>query len=64
MPKVVGQDNSVYKRLTCKNCGAINEYTPNEVRVLYSGKDISGCMEITKGFNCAQCGLEVITEQY
>ena len=34
MPKVVGQDQSVYKRYTCKNCGAINEVAPNEVQVL------------------------------
>jgi transcription initiation factor IIE alpha subunit len=61
MPKVVAQDPAVTKRATCKKCGAINEYTPNEVRVLYKGRDISQCMCTTEGFNCAQCGAEVIT---
>lgn len=61
MPKVVGQDQSVVKRATCRDCGAVNEYLPNEVRILSQGKDISGCMSTTKGFNCAGCGKELIT---
>lgn len=61
MPIVVGQDPKIAKRITCRNCGAINEYTPNEVRVLHKGKDVTGCMEVTEGFNCAQCGHEVVT---
>ncbi len=64
MPRVVGQDQSVYKRFTCRHCGAVNEYLPNEVRILYQGRDISGCMEVTKGFNCANCSKEVFTESY
>lgn len=64
MPKVVGQDKRVTKEKTCKHCGAINEYLPNEVRVLYTGRDISGCSEGAKGFNCAGCGQEVITEAW
>lgn len=61
MPKVVGQDQTVYKRATCRKCGSINEYAPNEERELYKGRDISGCMCTTKGFNCGNCGQEVIT---
>lgn len=61
MPKVIGQDAAVTKRATCKQCGAINEYTQNEVRILYQGRDISQCMCTTKGFNCGKCGAEVIT---
>lgn len=61
MPKVTGQDPSVTKRATCKKCGAINEYTPNEVRILYSGRDISQTMSRTEGFNCANCSAEIIT---
>lgn len=64
MPKVVGQDQSVYKRITCRHCGAVNEYLPNEVRILYQGRDISGSMEVTKGFNCANCSKEIFTESY
>lgn len=61
MPKVIGQDQSVAKRITCRHCGAVNEYLPNEVRVLSRGRDISQTMCTTEGFNCAQCGKEVIT---
>lgn len=61
MPKVVGQDQTVYKRIACRKCGAINEYAPNEERELSKGRDISGSMCVTKGFNCANCGQEVIT---
>ena len=64
MPKVVGQDQSVYKRYTCKNCGAINEVTPNEIRNLYTGKDYSGCSAGSDGFNCGQCGKEVLTRSW
>lgn len=61
MPKVVGYDQTVYKRTTCQHCGAINEYTPNEL------KDIKGDYnheylfdyEVYKGFNCAGCGKEI-----
>lgn len=61
MPKIVGQDQSVVKQKTCKHCGAINEYLPKEERVLYTGRDISGCAEVDYGFTCAGCGENIIT---
>lgn len=61
MPRVIGQDAAIAKRVTCRNCGAINEYVPADERILYQGRDISQCMCTTKGFNCAGCGKEVIT---
>lgn len=61
MPKVIGQDKSVAKQATCRQCGAVNEYMPNEVRILSQGRDISQTMCTTKGFNCGQCGAEVVT---
>lgn len=61
MPTIVDQDKSIAKRATCKQCGSVNEYLPYEVRILYQGRDISGCMGVTKGFNCGRCGSEVIT---
>ena len=60
MPVVVGRDESVYKKLTCRHCGSINQYAPNEVRTLWSGKDYSGGSAVTEGFNCVNCGEEVI----
>lgn len=61
MPKIVGYDQAVMKRITCRNCGAINEYAPSDVRVLYKGRDISQTMCTTEGFNCGGCGKELIT---
>lgn len=61
MARIVGQDNSMAKRITCKNCGGVNEYMPGDVRILAQGRDISQCMCTTKGFNCAQCGQPVTT---
>ena len=62
MPVVVGRDESVYKKLTCRHCGSINQYTPNEVRTLREGRDYSysGVSDVAEGFNCAGCGKEVI----
>ena len=64
MPTVVGKDQTVYKRITCKHCGAINEYTPNEVRTLWERKDYSGGSDGAKGFNCAGCGTEIHTKRW
>lgn len=61
MPKVVGYDKTKFKKVTCRNCGAINQYAQNDVRVLSRGRDISQVMCITKGFNCAGCGKEIVT---
>ena len=64
MPVVVGKDESVYKKLTCRHCGSINQYTPNEVRTLREGRDYSGGSDGAEGFNCAGCGKEVIVRAW
>lgn len=64
MPVVVGRDESVYKRLTCPLCGAINQYAPNEVRTLREGRDYSGGSDGAEGFNCAGCGRELIVRAW
>ncbi|MNK14232.1 hypothetical protein D3C87_323310 [compost metagenome] len=64
MPKIVGQDTTAYKRITCRHCGAINEYTQNEVRLLWSGRDYGGGSDGARGFNCGQCGKEIHTERW
>ena len=57
MPVVVGRDESVYKKLTCRHCGSIN----HEVRTLWSGKDYSDGAE---GFYFVNCGEEVIVRAW
>lgn len=64
MIKVVGQDASAVKRTTCRNCGAINEYLPADVRELYRGRDLTGCGEGYDGFNCGQCQKEIHTREW
>lgn len=64
MVKIVGRDESVVKRITCRKCAAILEYTPSEVRNLYSGTDYSGGSDGADGFNCPNCGSEVYTRSW
>ena len=64
MVKVVGQDESQFKRITCKHCGAINEYLPIDVRPLWRGRDYSGGDDGGDGFNCGQCHKEIVTESW
>lgn len=64
MPRVINQDPAVLKRATCYSCGAVNEYAPREVRVLWSGKDYGGGPDGAKGFDCAGCGNHVILERW
>ena len=64
MAKVVGRDDSAVKRITHRNCAAMLEYTPSEIRVLWSGTDYSGGSDGAKGFTCPQCGEDVIVERW
>lgn len=42
MPVIVGKDEKAVKRITCKNCASINEYTQSEVRSISRGRDYGG----------------------
>ncbi len=52
MAKVVGFDNSVFKQFTCRECGAIVQYAPNEDK--YTDRTDEG-RKIT-GLTCPNCG--------
>ena len=41
MIKIVGQDYTVAKRVTCKNCGAILEYTKSDLRDAPEGIELT-----------------------
>ena len=56
-------DKSVVKQVICRNCGVKLEYTPADLKQL-TGRDISGCSEVTKYFICPNCAHEVITDQW
>ena len=64
MPKVVGKDDKYVKRITCRNCASIIEYTESEVRNLWSGTDYSGGSDGADGFECPQCGKEIHTKRW
>ena len=64
MVKIVGIDEKEVKRITCKCCARILEYTLSEVRILWEGKDYSGGPDGAKGFTCPGCGKDVITERW
>lgn len=51
MAKVIGYDESVYKKFTCTACGAIVQYAPNEDQ--FTDRTDEGCK--IKGLNCPGC---------
>lgn len=61
MPAVIGFADEVKKKATCRKCGAINEYVPNDVRIFIQGRDIRGAHCRIEGFNCANCSKEIVT---
>jgi hypothetical protein len=64
MVKVVGRDESKVKRITCKNCASILEYTKSEVVNLWAGTDYGGGPDGANGFKCPNCGSNVILERW
>jgi len=64
MAKVVGRDENAVKRVTCRNCASIVEYTQGEVRNLWSGTDYGGGPDGADGFPCPNCGKDVIVKRW
>lgn len=52
MAKVIGFDESIFKKFTCRHCGAIVQYAPNEE--LYTDRTDEGCK--IRGLHCPNCG--------
>ncbi len=63
MIKIVGQDNTVMKRVTCQNCGAILEYTKSDVKE-YHGTDYSGGPDGREWIDCPKCLKEIILRSW
>jgi transcription initiation factor IIE alpha subunit len=51
MAKVIGFDEAINKRFTCRECGAIVEYAPIEDK--NTDRTDEGC--IIKGLDCPNC---------
>lgn len=60
MPKVVGFDEKIKKRVTCKHCSAINEYLPIEVKT-NTYRDYGGGSDSYDEIKCANddCGKQI-----
>lgn len=59
MPKLIGTDESVAKRVTHRACGAILEYFENETRKAKVNHDYLGDYDIVKVITCPKCGEDV-----
>lgn len=51
MVKIIGRDEAVVKRVTCRECAAILEYTPSETKES-NGTDYSGGSAGTQWVDC------------
>ena len=54
----------VVKQTVCHKCGATLEYVPNDVILLWSGKDYSAGSDGAKGFKCPKCNENVIIKRW
>lgn len=61
MPTIVGKDNSVVKRVTCRNCSSVLEYTPAEEQRDYTS-DYTGSKDYYSYVLCPCCGKQVVTK--
>jgi RNase P subunit RPR2 len=56
--EIEGYDDSVKKRCTCKNCGAIIKYVKADIRT-YRGKDWGGFDSGNEWIKCPGCGEDI-----
>jgi hypothetical protein len=64
MATVVGVDETAKKRVTCRECASVVEYTPGEVHNLWSGTDIGGGPDGADGFKCPKCNTNIIIRRW
>lgn len=58
MVRVVGKEESAVKRITCRSCASILEYTRNEIN-RYIGRDYSGGPDGKEWIICPSCGSDI-----
>jgi hypothetical protein len=63
MAKVVGVDNTVAKRCTCKKCASIIEYLPIDILTEVS-KDYSGGRDVYSFITCPTCSNTVYVSKF
>ena len=55
MATVIGTDLSALKRVTCRNCASIVEYTPADTK-LVKVTDYTGSSDMECHLTCPKCG--------
>jgi hypothetical protein len=63
MAKVVGRDETAVKRVTCRQCAAIVEYTPHEVKAVH-GTDYGGGPDGQEWVDCPNCGKRAVIRSW
>ena len=63
MPKVIGFDDSVKKKVTCRHCSAIIEYVPNEVKEVH-GTDYGGGPDGMEWVDCPNCTKRAVIRSW
>jgi hypothetical protein len=56
MATIVGKDPGAVRRVTCKSCASIIEYTLSETREERVNHDYLGDSDIARVINCPGCG--------
>ena len=59
MVKIVGKDKKIAKQITCKNCAAILEYLPKDVKT--RSYSCMGETDVLSYIKCPDCKEEVVT---
>lgn len=59
MVKIVGRDESLVKRVTCKGCACILEYNLSEVTRIQD-YEYGGIINVTELLECPNCHHKVI----
>jgi len=63
MAKVVGKDNAAVKRVTCRECASIIEYTQHEVKSVH-GTDYGGGPDGMEWVDCPNCGKRAVIRSW
>lgn len=64
MVKVVGKDEKAIKRITCKNCASILEYTQSETKRGKFNVDWTGDGDDKDYIDCPTCNDRVVTSRF
>ena len=63
MIEIIGKDTTILKRVTCKNCTSVLQYSNVDVKKDYS-TDYTGGRDYYSYVQCPCCGNKVVTRGY